>query len=84
MLPEGVRAVVKKDSYEVPPIFKMLAVEGDIAEEMMYNTFNMGLGMVLAVAPEDAEKTMAAIEAAGDKCFVVGHIEAGEKGVTLC
>ena len=84
MLPEGVRAVVKKDSYEVPPIFKMLAVEGDIAEEMMYNTFNMGLGMVLAVAPEDAEKTMAAIDAAGDKCFVVGHIEAGEKGVTLC
>ena len=84
MLPEGVRAVVKKDSYEIPPIFKMLAVEGGIAEEMMYNTFNMGLGMVVAVDPADVEKTMAAIEAAGDKCYVVGSVEAGEKGVTLC
>ena len=84
MLPDGVRAVVKKDSYEIPPIFKMLAVEGGIAEEMMYNTFNMGLGMVLAVDPADVEKTMAAIEAAGDKCYVVGSVEAGEKGVTLC
>lgn len=84
MLHDGVRAVVKKDSYEVPPIFKMLAVEGEIAEEMMYNTFNMGLGMVLAVAPEDAEKTMEAIKAAGEECYVVGHVEAGEKGVTLC
>ena len=84
MLHDGVRAVVKKDSYTVPPIFKMLAVEGDIAEEMMYNTFNMGLGMVLAVAPEDAEKTMEAIKAAGEECYVVGHVEAGEKGVTLC
>ncbi len=84
MLPEGVRAVVKKDSYEIPPIFKMLALEGGIAEEMMYNTFNMGLGMIVAVDPADVEKTMAAIEAAGDKCYVVGHVEAGEKGVTLC
>lgn len=84
MLHDGVRAVVKKDSYTVPPIFKMLAVEGDIAEEMMYNTFNMGLGMVLAVAPEDAEKTMEAIKAAGEECYIVGHVEAGEKGVTLC
>lgn len=84
MLPEGVRAVVKKDSYDVPAIFKMLATEGDIAEEMMYNTFNMGIGMMLAVAKEDAEKTMAAIKAAGEECYVVGHVEAGEKGVTLC
>ena len=84
MLPEGAHAVVKKDSYEVPAIFKMLATEGDIAEEMMYNTFNMGIGMMLAVAKEDAEKTMAAIKAAGEECYVVGHVEAGEKGVTLC
>ena len=61
MLPEGMKAVVKKDSYEVPAIFKLLAKEGDIAEEMMYNTFNMGLGMVVAVDKEDVDKTMEAV-----------------------
>ena len=84
MLPEGIRAVIKKDSYEVPAIFKLLAKTGDIAEDMMYNTYNMGLGMVVAVDPEDVEKTMEAMKAAGDVPYVVGHIEAGEKGVTLC
>ena len=84
MLPEGVRAVVKKDSYPVLPIFRMLQEEGNIAEEMMYNTFNMGLGMIVAVDPADVDKTMEAIKAAGDTPYVVGSVEAGEKGVTLC
>lgn len=84
MLVEGTHAVIKKDSYDIPPIFKLLAKKGDIAEQMMYNTFNMGLGMILAVDPADADATMKAIEAAGDKPYIVGHIEAGEKGVTLC
>lgn len=84
MLPDGVHAVVKKDSYEVPAIFKMLAREGKIEEEMMYNTYNMGLGMMLAVDANDVEKTMAAIKAAGEEAYVVGQIEDGEKGVTLC
>ena len=84
MLPDGVKAVVKKDSYEVPAIFNLIAKSGNIAEDMMYNTFNMGLGMIIAIDPADVEKTMAAIEAAGDKCYVVGHIEAGDKGVKLC
>ena len=84
MLKEGTRAVIKKDSYEVPAIFKMLAEKGDIAEEMMYNTFNMGLGMIVAVDPADVEKTMKAIKATGDVPYVIGSIEAGEKGVTLC
>lgn len=84
MLPEGVRAVVKKDSYPVLPIFRMLQKEGNIAEEMMYNTFNMGLGMIVAVDPADVDKTMEAIKAAGDTPYVVGSVEAGEKGVTLC
>ena len=84
MLKEGTRAVNKKDSYEVPAIFKMLAEKGDIAEEMMYNTFNMGLGMIVAVDPADVEKTMEAIKATGDVPYVIGSIEAGEKGVTLC
>lgn len=84
MLPDGINAVVKKDSYEIPPIFKLLQKTGNIAEEMMYNTYNMGLGMVLAVDPADVEKTMEAIKAAGDECYIVGRCEAGEKGVTLC
>lgn len=84
MLPDGVRAVVKKDSYKVPPIFDMLQKDGDIDEQMMYNTFNMGLGMVLAVDPADVDKTLEAIKAAGEEGYIVGSVEAGEKGVTLC
>ncbi|MBQ7954177.1 MAG: phosphoribosylformylglycinamidine cyclo-ligase [Lachnospiraceae bacterium] len=84
MLPDGVRAVVKKDSYEVPAIFKLLQKTGNITEQMMYNTYNMGLGMVLAVDPADVDKTMEAIKAAGDTAYIVGYCEAGEKGVTLC
>ena len=84
MLRDGVCAVVEKDSYPVPPIFKLLAKKGDIAEQMMYNTFNMGIGMVVAVDAADAERAMEAIRAAGDTPYVIGHIEAGEKGVTLC
>ena len=84
MLPDGVRAVIKKDSYEVPAIFKLLQEKGNIAEEMMYNTFNMGIGMIVAVDPADAEKAMEAIRAAGDTPYVIGSIEEGEKGVALC
>ncbi|MDD5948163.1 MAG: phosphoribosylformylglycinamidine cyclo-ligase [Lachnospiraceae bacterium] len=84
MLPEGIRAVVEKNSYEVPPIFKLLQKTGDIAEEMMYNTYNMGIGMMIAVDEADVDKTLAALQAAGEKAYVVGHTEAGEKGVTLC
>ena len=84
MLREGTHAVIRKDSYEVPAIFKMLAEEGDIEEQMMYNTFNMGIGMVIAVKESDVEAAMSAITAAGDTSYVIGQIEAGEKGVTLC
>lgn len=84
MLKDGTRAVVKKDSYEVPAIFKMLAAKGGIEEQMMYNTYNMGIGMVVAVDPEDVEKTLEAVKAAGETPYVIGSIEAGEKGVTLC
>ena len=84
MLPDGVRAVLKKDSYEVPAIFKMLAREGQIEEEMMYNTYNLGLGMIVAVDPADVDAAVKAIEASGETAYVVGQIEAGEKGVTLC
>ncbi len=84
MLPEGMHAVVKKDSYEVPAIFKLMQKTGNIEEQMMYNTFNMGLGMIVAVDPADVDKAMEAIKAAGDTAYIVGEIKAGEKGVTLC
>lgn len=84
MLPEGIRAVVEKNSYDVPPIFEMLKKDGDIKEEIMYNTFNMGLGMMIAVNEADVDAAMKAIKDAGETPFVVGRTEAGEKGVTLC
>jgi len=84
MLPDGVRAVINKASYPVPPIFKMLAEAGDVKEESMYNTYNMGLGMVIAVDPADKDTVVKAMADAGEKAYEVGHIEAGEKGVTLC
>lgn len=83
MLTDGVRAVVKKDSYEVPAIFKLMAKTGNIEEQMMYNTYNMGIGMMLAVDPADVDKTLDALKSAGETAYVVGQIEAGEKGVTL-
>ena len=84
MLPDGVRAVIKKDSYEIPAIFKLLAEKGSIEEEMMYNTYNMGIGMVLAVDPSAVDTAMEAIREAGETPYVIGSVEAGEKGVTLC
>ena len=84
MLPEGVNAHVRTDSYQVPAIFKLLQEKGGIADQTMYNTYNMGIGMLLAVDPADAEKTVAAIEASGEKAWIAGTCQAGEKGVTLC
>lgn len=84
MLSEGVTAVIEKDSYPIPPVFTLLAKTGEIDEKMMYNTYNMGIGMIVAVDPSDVDKTMEAIKAAGETPYVIGRIEAGEKGVTLC
>ena len=84
MLHDGVRAEIKKNSYDVPPIFAMLAKEGKIEEHMMYNTFNMGIGMVLALAEADVHAAISAIEAAGEKAYVIGDVISGEKGVELC
>ena len=84
MLPEGVRAVVHKDSYEVPAIFKLLAETGEIDEKMMYNTYNMGIGMMVAVDNKDVDAALEALKEAGETAYVVGEIENGEKGVTVC
>lgn len=84
MLKEGTHALINKNSYPIPPIFTLMAKKGNIEERMMYNTYNMGLGMIVAVDPADVDKTMEAMKSAGDTPYVVGTIEAGEKGVTLC
>ena len=84
MLKEGTHAVINKNSYPIPPIFTLMAKKGNIEEHMMYNTYNMGLGMIVAVDPADVDKTMDAMKAAGEQPYVVGRIKAGEKGVTLC
>ena len=83
MLKEGTHAVIRKDSYEVPAIFKMLAKEGNVDEHVMYNTFNMGVGMMVVVDKNDVDKAISAIAKAGEKAFVIGEIKEGEKGVTL-
>lgn len=83
MLHDGVRAQIKADSYEIPPIFEMLAKDGDIEKEMMYNTYNMGIGMMLAVDAADADKTVELINKSGQKATIVGEIVKGDKGVTL-
>ena len=84
MLPDGINAQIEKNSYDIPPIFGLIAKTGEIEEHMMYNTYNMGLGMVLALDPADADKAVEILNAAGEKAFVVGKCVEGEKGVTLC
>ncbi len=84
MLKDDVCAVIEKDSYPIPPIFNMLAKKGQIEEKMMYNTYNMGIGMIVAVDPADADKTMEAMRAAGEEPYQIGRITSGEKGVSLC
>ena len=83
MLPEGIRAVVKKDSYEIPAIFNLIAKTGNIAEEMMYNTFNMGIGMIVAVDADKAENAVKCLEDAGEKAYIIGELVDGEKGVEI-
>ena len=83
MLPEGVAARVRKDSYPVPPIFELLQRTGNLEEKMMYNTYNMGLGMVLAVDAADAEQTVEALKNAGEQAYIVGEVVEGSRDVTV-
>ncbi len=84
MLPEGIRAVVEKSSYQLPAVFKLMQEKGNLEEKMMYNTYNMGIGMTLALAPSDADKAIETLKAAGENAFIIGRMEAGEKGVEIC
>ncbi|MDF2944593.1 MAG: phosphoribosylformylglycinamidine cyclo-ligase [Herbinix sp.] len=84
MLPEGIHAMIKKNSYDIPPIFGMLSKDGDIEEQVMYNTYNMGLGMIIGVDSKDADKAIQLITGAGEKAFIIGEAIGGTKGVSLC
>ena len=74
MLKDDTVAVIEKNSYPIPPIFTLMAKKGNVDEQMMYNTYNMGLGLVIAVDPAQADAAIAAIEAAGEKAYRVGSI----------
>jgi phosphoribosylformylglycinamidine cyclo-ligase len=84
MLPDGITAVVHRDSYEVPAIFDLLQKTGNITDQMMYNTYNMGIGMVLAVDPKDADATMEALRNAGETAYVIGETKEGTKEAIIC
>lgn len=84
MLPEGMHGIINTGSYEVPPIFKMLKRDGNIDDKVMYNTFNMGIGLVIAVSPEQADKAVGVIAGAGEKAYIIGEIVEGSRGITLC
>ncbi len=84
MLPDGMHANIKKDSYEVPAIFRLMQKIGNLDEKMMYNTYNMGIGMIVAVDKNDVDATLEAIKGANETPYVIGEIVSGEKGVTLC
>ena len=84
MLKSGTHAVIDKASFAIPPIFRMLAKEGDIKEEAMFNTYNMGIGMITAVAKTDVDKAVEAVKSAGETPYIIGEIKAGQKGITLC
>ncbi len=84
MLKEGTNAVIRKNSYPIPSIFNMLQHDGAIQEPIMYNTYNMGIGMMVAVDKNDVDQALKTLEAAGEKAYVVGEIISGEKGITLC
>lgn len=84
MLPDGIQAVVRKDSYEVPAIFKLMAKKGEVEEKVMYNTYNMGIGMVIGVSSDKADEAVKILEQAGEKAYIIGEAKAGEKGVILC
>ncbi len=83
MLKEGTNAHIKEGSFDIPVIFDILAKEGDIEKKMMFNTFNMGIGMMLAVEPECADAAVNALGNAGYKAYIVGEIADGEKGITM-
>lgn len=84
MLQDGKKAVIQKGSFEIPPIFKMLQVDGAVDESVMYNTYNMGIGMMIVVEKENVTRALELIQLSGEVGYVIGEIQDGDKGVVLC
>ena len=84
MLPEGVHGIIRTDSYEIPPLFGMLKKDGDIEDQVMYNTFNMGIGMAVVVGPDEADQAIRIINETGERAYIIGEICDGKRGITLC
>ena len=82
-LPEGCRAVVDRGAWPIPPVFGLIQRRGRVAEEEMYHTFNMGVGMVLVLSPDAAERAGELLAAAGEGVHVMGRIEAGQRAVAI-
>ena len=83
-MPEGYCAVIEKNRIQVPAIFRLLQEKGEIPERDMYNTYNMGLGMILSVDAADADRTIEAVEGAGEKAYIIGETISSDTGVELC
>jgi phosphoribosylformylglycinamidine cyclo-ligase len=84
MLKEGCHAVVQKNSFKVPPIFQLIQERGDVQEEAMFNTFNMGIGMILVLSKEEALRAQKVLKELNEESFIIGEIKSGEVGVTIC
>lgn len=83
MLREGVALKIDKNSYEVPPIFKLIAERGNIPERDMYNTFNMGIGMAVIVPESEVEKSLEILKQAGEEAYLIGEVIAGNKEIIV-
>lgn len=83
MLQDGFTAVIEKDKCFKKPIFDLIAKEGNIPERDMYNTFNMGTGLVIAVDATKADEAVRILQQAGEQAAIIGQIQSGEKGVEL-
>lgn len=83
VLPKNVNAVVKKDSWEVPEVFRFIQEKGNVPEEEMFKTFNMGIGYTVIVSPDDIDKAVSVLESSGEKVFRIGEITEGEGRVVI-
>ena len=81
VLPEGVKVVLDRSAWPVLPVFKLIQRIGRVAEEEMLRTFNMGIGMVMMVSPQQAEELVRELAAQGETAYIIGRVEAGQKAV---
>lgn len=83
-LPEGITAVIEKKALKILPVFDIIEKTGNIPERDMFNTFNMGVGMSITVAPEDADRAVRILRERGTDAYIIGETASGEDGVKIC